>query len=221
METPHPSLKPDMFSVLQDVRYAIRNLRRDRVLRRRHTAGQEGVADHAVQRGPAPVRSMTPNGAFPRCARTPVRTGFRPPARSDQPLHWRRPRKIFVNSMSDLFHEDVPPDYIGRVGDVMRRADWHVFPVLTKGRAIPKTAERPAAVDGRSRREFACGVRGAGRCRTNMSSSRHITLMNSSTRPAFISSPSSPAGSRTRSTRSGALSAQTIPGSGQRGDDPG
>jgi protein gp37 len=34
--------------------------------------------------------------------------------------------------MSDLFHEDVPPDYIGRVGDVMRRADWHVFQVLTK-----------------------------------------------------------------------------------------
>jgi protein gp37 len=50
----------------------------------------------------------------------------------DQPLHWRRPRKIFVNSMSDLFHEDVPPDYIARVGDVMRRADWHVFQVLTK-----------------------------------------------------------------------------------------
>ena len=34
--------------------------------------------------------------------------------------------------MSDLFHEDVPADYIARVGDVMRRADWHVFQVLTK-----------------------------------------------------------------------------------------
>ena len=54
------------------------------------------------------------------------------PEKLDQPLHWRRPRKIFVNSMSDLFHEDVSADYIARVGDVMRRADWHVFQVLTK-----------------------------------------------------------------------------------------
>jgi protein gp37 len=54
------------------------------------------------------------------------------PEKLDQPLHWRRPRKIFVNSMSDLFHEDVPAAYIARVGDVMRRADWHVFQVLTK-----------------------------------------------------------------------------------------
>jgi protein gp37 len=54
------------------------------------------------------------------------------PEKLDQPLHWRRPRKIFVNSMSDLFHEDVPADYIARVGEVMRRADWHVFQVLTK-----------------------------------------------------------------------------------------
>lgn len=54
------------------------------------------------------------------------------PEKLEQPLHWRRPRKIFVNSMSDLFHEDVPGDYIARVGDVMKRADWHVFQVLTK-----------------------------------------------------------------------------------------
>ena len=54
------------------------------------------------------------------------------PETLEQPLHWRRPRKIFVNSMSDLFHEDVPADYIGRVGEVMQRADWHLFQVLTK-----------------------------------------------------------------------------------------
>ena len=54
------------------------------------------------------------------------------PEKLDQPLHWRRPRKIFVNSMSDLFHDDVPADYIGRVGEVMRQADWHLFQVLTK-----------------------------------------------------------------------------------------
>jgi len=57
------------------------------------------------------------------------------PEKLEQPLHWRRPRKIFVNSMSDLFHEDVPADFIARVGDVMRRADWHIFQVLTKRHA--------------------------------------------------------------------------------------
>ena len=48
------------------------------------------------------------------------------------PLEWRRPRRIFVNSMSDLFHEAIPDDYLQRVFDVMVRADWHVFQILTK-----------------------------------------------------------------------------------------
>jgi len=54
------------------------------------------------------------------------------------PLHWRKPQTIFVNSMSDLFHEDVPEQFIFRVFDVMRRADWHCFQILTKrsGRLI-------------------------------------------------------------------------------------
>jgi protein gp37 len=52
--------------------------------------------------------------------------------RLDQPLRWKKPRKVFVNSMSDLFHEKVPLDYIRRVFDVMRRANWHRFQVLTK-----------------------------------------------------------------------------------------
>ena len=54
------------------------------------------------------------------------------PDKLDQPLTWRRPRKIFVNSMSDLFHEGVATEYISAVGDVMRRADWHIYQVLTK-----------------------------------------------------------------------------------------
>jgi protein gp37 len=54
------------------------------------------------------------------------------PERLDVPLRWRRPRVIFVNSMSDLFHEDIPDEYVARVFDVMARADWHVFQVLTK-----------------------------------------------------------------------------------------
>ncbi|MPZ21455.1 MAG: DUF5131 family protein [Luteitalea sp.] len=54
------------------------------------------------------------------------------PEKLHEPLRWHAPRKIFVNSMSDLFHEAVPVDYVARVGDVMRRADWHTFQVLTK-----------------------------------------------------------------------------------------
>jgi protein gp37 len=48
------------------------------------------------------------------------------------PLRWTKPQTIFVNSMSDLFHDDVPVEYIQRVFDVMRHADWHRFQVLTK-----------------------------------------------------------------------------------------
>lgn len=48
------------------------------------------------------------------------------------PLRWRQPRRVFVNSMSDLFHREVPAEYIQRVFAVMRRASWHQFQVLTK-----------------------------------------------------------------------------------------
>ena len=48
------------------------------------------------------------------------------------PLRWKKPQAIFVNSMSDLFHEDVPIGYIRQVFDVMARAHWHRFQVLTK-----------------------------------------------------------------------------------------
>jgi protein gp37 len=48
------------------------------------------------------------------------------------PLHWKSPKRIFVNSMSDLFHDDVPEEYIKQVFQVMNRADWHQYQVLTK-----------------------------------------------------------------------------------------
>lgn len=54
------------------------------------------------------------------------------PERLDLPLKWKRPRRIFVNSMSDPFHKAVPDDYIRRIFDVMVEADWHIFQVLTK-----------------------------------------------------------------------------------------
>ena len=48
------------------------------------------------------------------------------------PLRWKRPQTIFVNSMSDLFHKDVPLGFIQKMFDVMNRASWHRFQVLTK-----------------------------------------------------------------------------------------
>jgi len=48
------------------------------------------------------------------------------------PLKWKKPRMIFVNSMSDLFHEKVPTNFIQRVFEVMNQSHWHTFQVLTK-----------------------------------------------------------------------------------------
>jgi protein gp37 len=64
------------------------------------------------------------------------------------PLKWKTPQVIFVNSMSDLFHKDVPTDYIHRVFEVMAQAHWHRFQVLTKRsqrllRLSPSLAWRP------------------------------------------------------------------------------
>lgn len=54
------------------------------------------------------------------------------PEKLEEPLRWKAPRRIFVNSMSDLFHERIPVDYIRSVFDVMGRAPQHQFQVLTK-----------------------------------------------------------------------------------------
>ena len=50
----------------------------------------------------------------------------------ETPLNWKNPRRIFVNSMSDLFHEDIPEDFIYKAFSIMRQADWHQFQILTK-----------------------------------------------------------------------------------------
>lgn len=49
-----------------------------------------------------------------------------------EPLRWKTPKMIFVNSMSDLFHKDVPDDYVCSVAKVMQTANWHTYQVLTK-----------------------------------------------------------------------------------------
>lgn len=69
--------------------------------------------------------------------------GFAVTLQPDQvtlPLRWRRPRRVFVNSMSDLFHEAIPEEYILQVFEVMSQARQHVFQILTK------RAERLAAL---------------------------------------------------------------------------
>jgi len=64
------------------------------------------------------------------------------PEKLEDPLRWKAPRRIFVNSMSDLFHELIPIDYIRRVFDVMGRAPQHQFQVLTKrSRRLLEVAE--------------------------------------------------------------------------------
>jgi len=69
----------------------------------------------------------TPGHAFERGFDLMLR-----PERVDQPLYWRKPRMVFVNSMSDLFHKEIPEAYISRVCDTMEQAKWHTFQVLTK-----------------------------------------------------------------------------------------
>lgn len=54
------------------------------------------------------------------------------PERLEQPLHWREPRRVFVNSMSDLFHELVPFSFIDKVFAVMALTPWHIYQILTK-----------------------------------------------------------------------------------------
>jgi protein gp37 len=73
--------------------------------------------------------------------------------RLDQPLHWRKPRRVFVNSLSDLFHDDISDAFIGQVFDVMAQAVRHTFQLLTKRpermRAlVPTFAARHTARDG-------------------------------------------------------------------------
>lgn len=54
------------------------------------------------------------------------------PERLDQPIKWKRPRMIFVNSMSDLFHEDIPDEFVASVFETMVKANHHTFQILTK-----------------------------------------------------------------------------------------
>ncbi|MCB1358080.1 MAG: phage Gp37/Gp68 family protein [Maritimibacter sp.] len=71
------------------------------------------------------------------------------PTRLGQPAVWKKPRMIFVNSMSDLFHKDIPYEFIDRVFDAMEAADWHVYQVLTKRSSLMRNYVRRRYDGGR------------------------------------------------------------------------
>jgi len=86
------------------------------------------------------------------------------PKRLDQPLRWKRPRKIFVNSMSDLFHDDVPAQFVYQVFMFMWSAHWHTFQVLTKrAKRMLELVSTWLKVDRMLMEEFASDALPAGR----------------------------------------------------------
>ncbi len=80
------------------------------------------------------------------------------PERLGQPLSWKRPRMIFVNSMSDLFHKDIPTEFVDQVFETMESADWHVFQVLTKRSPIMKDYLQSRYGADLAPRHIWCGV---------------------------------------------------------------
>jgi protein gp37 len=80
------------------------------------------------------------------------------PERLEQPLGWRQPKMIFVNSMSDLFHKDVPDSFISKAFDTMERANWHTFQLLTKRSSLMRDFLRRRYGNGRGPLHMWCGV---------------------------------------------------------------
>jgi protein gp37 len=80
------------------------------------------------------------------------------PERLSQPLRWRQPRRIFVNSMSDLFHKEVPWIFIDAVFDTMEAANWHTFQVLTKRSSLMTRYLRQRYVNGAAPSHIWLGV---------------------------------------------------------------
>src|SRR3954451_2960716 len=96
----------------------------------------------------------------------PFETGFDltlRPERIEQPLRWREPRMIFVNSMSDLFHKEIPTSFISRVCDTMESAHWHTFQVLTKRSSLMRNFLRRLYGDDNGQNHILFGVSGMSR----------------------------------------------------------
>ena len=80
------------------------------------------------------------------------------PERLSQPLSWKRPRRVFVNSMSDLFHKEIPATFIDRVFDTMEATDRHTFQVLTKRSSLMMTYLRRRYGSRPAPQHIWCGV---------------------------------------------------------------
>lgn len=107
------------------------------------------------------------------------------PQKLEEPLSWRSPRRVFVNSMSDLFHEAVPDDYIAAVADVMVRADRHTYQVLTKRSnrmrdmlkpRLKFAAEKPYIWWGVSVENRACGLPRISHLRSSPAAVRFLSI---------------------------------------------
>ena len=105
------------------------------------------------------------------------------PSRLHYPKHWRKPRMIFVNSMSDLFHKKIPRNFIDHVFDTMESADWHIYQVLTKRSSLMRNYLQRRYADREMPRHIWCGV--TVECETYTARIRH--LRNSRARTKFLS----------------------------------
>ena len=90
------------------------------------------------------------------------------PNRLDQPARWRKPQKIFVNSMSDLFHKDIGRAFVDRMFDAMEAADWHQYQILTKRSSLLRNYLRHRYAERRPPSHIWCSItvedqRAAGR----------------------------------------------------------
>lgn len=80
------------------------------------------------------------------------------PNRLSQPLSWKKPSHIFVNSMSDLFHKDIPHSYIDRVFETMEEANWHIYQILTKRSSLMKSYFQHRYTDANAPRHIWAGA---------------------------------------------------------------
>ncbi len=102
------------------------------------------------------------------------------PERLNQPLTWKTPRRVFVNSMSDLFLKDIPRTFVDQVFDTMEAAHWHQFQVLTKRSSLMRDHLIQRYPEGRGPDHIWCGVSIEDRQAT--SRIRHLQAMPAGTR---------------------------------------
>lgn len=101
-------------------------------------------------------------------------------SRLETPKSWKRGRLIFVNSMSDLFHKDIPNDFKASVFDTMEAADWHIYQVLTKRSSLMRDFVNGRYVDAPAPSHMWLGV--SVEDRSALSRVRHLQQTNASVR---------------------------------------